>query len=62
MTEEVTTLRVSKTVSARVKRAAKITKLSMYQYANVALDWFVANTTTRIETEEKDDGDQGTAG
>ena len=61
MTKEVTTLRVSKTVAARVKRAAEATKLSMYEYANIALDWFIQNTKTKISTEERSDGDQGSA-
>ena len=62
MTKEVTTLRVSKTVSARVKRAAVEAKLSMYEYVNLALDWFTQNTKTKIETKERDNGDQGAAG
>ena len=62
MTEEVTTLRVSKIVSARVKRAADGAKLSMYEYVNLALNWFTQNTKTKISTEEKTDGDQGSAG
>jgi len=55
MTEDHTTLAVSREVAALVKAAAARAKLSMYEYVNTALRHFVTSADVAINVKEKED-------
>lgn len=53
MKEETTTLAVSKTVADKVRAEAATTKLSLYEYVNLALLGFIELANVKIDVSRK---------
>lgn len=54
MSEKKSTLSVSKCVADQVRVAAPKARLTLYEYVNQALTFFLKHGTIRIETERHD--------